>query len=113
MNFDEIDFNLTDGEFSDKDSITILYGDDTYTVSGVISKRYNRKQVDGRYTTDIPLYTVMLIIAQSEIPTDIPEDNYKDIVFILQEKQYEVIFITGTSFLTFTVRPIDTAMEIV
>lgn len=113
MNLNELEFNLTDGEFSDKNAITMLYGEDSYIVSGVVSKRYNRKQVDGRYTTDIPLYTVMLLIAQSEIPTDIPEDNYKDIVFVLQEKQYEVIFITGTSFLTFTVRPIDTAMEIV
>ena len=110
MDMAEFDFNIAEGEFSSKadgTSVTLVYGEDEYEVSGIISKKYARKEVDGRFTTDLPLFTVSVTIAESQIPSAIPSDDYRALIVVIGSESYGVRYVTGTGFLTLTLKPLD------
>ena len=110
MDYSEFDFNIAHGEFSTESedkSVTLKFGDDEYEVSAIISKKYARKEVDGRFTTDLPTFTLSVMIAESQIPQSISEDDYRLLIVVVDGVSYGVRFITGTGFLTLTLKPLD------
>ena len=110
MDYSEFDFNLAHGEFtteSEGQSVTLILGEDEFTVSAIISKKYARKEVDGRFTTDLPTFTLSVLIAESQIPNSITEDDYRLLNVIVGGVTYAVRFVTGTGMLTLTLKPLD------
>ncbi len=110
MDFSEFDFNLAEGEFttaSDEKSVTLIFGEAEYEVSAIVSKKYARKEVDGRFTTDLPTFTLSVIFAESQIPTSITEDDYRLLNVIVDGTAYAVRYVTGTGMLTLTLKPLD------
>jgi len=110
MDFAEFDFNIAEGEFStasEGKSVTLVLGDDEYEVSAIVSKKYARKEVDGRFTTDLPTFTLSVMIAESQIPQSVTEDDYRLLNVKVDGELYAVRFVTGTGFLTLTLKPLD------
>ena len=107
MDTSEFDFNIAEGEFTDMSGVVLVYDESEYTVPAVVSKKYARKEVDGRYTTDLPLFTLSVTIAEQQMPSAIPADSYRLIEFHVNGNAYAVRYITGTGFLTFTLKPLD------
>lgn len=110
MDFSEFDFNLAQGEFttaSEKQSVTLVFGEAEYDVSAIVSKKYARKEVDGRFTTDLPTFTLSVLIAESQIPTSITEDDYRLLNVRVDGTTYAVRYVTGTGMLTLTLKPLD------
>lgn len=110
MDFSEFDFNLAQGEFSsasDNKSVTLIFGYEEYEVSAVVSKKYARKEVDGRFTTDLPTFTLSVLIAESQIPKSITEDDYRLLNVRVDGTTYAVRYVTGTGMLTLTLKPLD------
>lgn len=116
MDFAEFDYNLAEGEFStasENKSVTLIYGEQSYEVSAIVSKKYARKEVDGRFTTDLPTFTLSVVIAESQIPQSITEDDYRLLNVKVGEQTYAVRFVTGTGMLTLTLKPLDEEEETV
>lgn len=114
MDFSEFDFNLAEGEFStasENKSVTLILGEDEYSVSAIVSRKYARKEVDGRFTTDLPTFTLSVLIAESQIPQSINEDDYRLLNVEVDGKLYAVRFVTGTGLLTLTLKPLDAEEE--
>lgn len=111
MDTSEFDFNIAEGEFTDMSGVVLVYDESEYTVPAVVSKKYARKEVDGRYTTDLPLFTLSVTIAEQQMPSAIPADSYRLIEFHVNGNAYAVRYITGTGFLTFTLKPLDDGAE--
>ena len=114
MDFSEFDFNIAEGEFStasEGKSVTLILGDDEYVVSAIVSKKYARKEVDGRFTTDLPTFTLSVVIAESQIPQSVTEDDYRLLNVKVDEELYAVRYVTGTGFLTLTLKPLDEEEE--
>lgn len=109
MNNQEFDFNLESGEFSADTFVVLKYNGTEVTVPAVVSKKYARKEVDGRFTTDLPTYTLTVLIARSLIPESISEEAYRYITVIVDGISYAVRYITGTGFVSFTLKPISDA----
>ena len=110
MDYSEFDFNVAEGEFStasEERSVTLIFGYEEYEVSAIVSKKYARKEVDGRFTTDLPTFTLSVIIAESQIPKSITEDDYRLLNVVVDGIQYAVRFVTGTGFLNLTLKPLD------
>ncbi len=110
MDFSEFDFNLAEGEFttaSEEQSVTLVFGEAEYEVSAIVSKKYARKEVDGRFTTDLPTFTLSVIFAESQIPTSITEDDYRLLNVRVDGTTYAVRYVTGTGMLTLTLKPLD------
>lgn len=110
MDFAEFDFNIAEGEFStasEGKSVTLVLGEDEYEVSAIVSKKYARKEVDGRFTTDLPTFTLSVMIAESQIPQSVTEDDYRLLNVKVDGELYAVRFVTGTGFLTLTLKPLD------
>ncbi len=106
MDMTEFNYNITSGEFADE-TVTLRYNNCLYDVPAVVSRKYARKEVDGRYSTDLPLYTISVTIAESRIPSSIPSEHLRLVEIVLDGETYAVRFITGTGFLTFTLKPMD------
>lgn len=106
MDMTEFNYNIAQGEFADE-TVTLRYDNCLYDVPAVVSRKYARKEVDGRYSTDLPLYTISVTIAESLIPSSIPSDNLRLVEIVLDGETYAVRYITGTGFLTFTLKPMD------
>ena len=110
MDFAEFDFNIAEGEFStasEGKSVTLVLGEDEYEVSAIVSKKYARKEVDGRFTTDLPTFTLSVMIAESQIPQSVTEDDYRLLNVKVDGELYAVRFVTGTGFLPLTLKPLD------
>ena len=111
MDTSEFDYNVAEGEFTDTQSVVVVYGESEYTIPAIVSKKYARKEVDGRYTTDLPLFTLSVTVAEHLMPSDIPADSYRLIEVHVGGSAYAVRYITGTGFLTFTLKPLDDGAE--
>lgn len=110
MDYSEFDFNIAEGEFStasEQKSVTLVLGETEYEVSAIVSKKYARKEVDGRFTTDLPTFTLSVMIAESQIPQSVTEDDYRLLNVKVDGELYAVRFVTGTGFLTLTLKPLD------
>ena len=110
MDYSEFDFNLAQGEFttaSEAKSVTLIFGEEVYEVSAIVSKKYARKEVDGRFTTDLPTFTLSVLIAESQIPQSITEDDYRLLNVRVDGTAYAVRYVTGTGMLTLTLKPLD------
>lgn len=114
MDYSELDFNLADGEFStgsESQDVILILGDNEYAVSAVVSKKYARKEVDGRFTNDLPTFTLSVLIAESQIPPSVTEENYRYLNVRVNGITYAVRYVTGTGMLTLTLKPLDGADE--
>lgn len=110
MDYSELDFNLADGEFStgsESQDVILILGDNEYAVSAVVSKKYARKEVDGRFTNDLPTFTLSVLIAESQIPPSVTEENYRYLNVRVNGITYAVRYVTGTGMLTLTLKPLD------
>lgn len=111
MDMSDFDFNITSGEFTDTQNVTLIYGEQSYHIRAVVSRKYARKEVDGRYTTDLPLFTPSVTIAKSEIPQSIPVENLRLATVAVEGKAFSVRYITGTGFITLTLKPSDGSFD--
>lgn len=110
MDFSEFDYNLAESELVDG-TVKLILGDSDWSVSAVISKKYARKEVDGRFTTDLPTYTLSVLIAESQIPNELSEDDYRLLNVEVEGITYAVRYVTGTGMLTLTLKPLDAVDE--
>lgn len=107
MDMTEFDYNMASGEFADK-TITLVYGNLYYPpIPAIVSKKYARKEVDGRFTTDLPTYSISVTVADSNIPSDIPRTDLDLLVIVIDDESYAVRYVTGTGLYTFTLKPTD------
>ena len=114
MDYSEFDFNVAEGEFSSKTenkTVSLILGEDEYKVYAIVSRKYARKEVDGRFTTDLPTFTLSVIISLSQIPSAITEDDYRLLNVVVDGVTYAVRYVTGTGILTLTLKPLDDAEE--
>lgn len=107
MDMAEFDFNIGQGEFTDNDSVTLVYDNESYTVPAIISKKYARKEVDGRFTTDLPTFTLTVIIAESQMPSSITFEDYRLLTVVVGGISYAVRYVTGTGMISLTLKPMD------
>jgi hypothetical protein len=110
MDFSEFDYNIAEGEFSTKTegkTVSLILGEDEYKVYAIVSRKYARKEVDGRFTTDLPTFTLSVIISVSQIPTSISEEDYRLLNVKVDDVTYAVRYVTGTGVLTLTLKPLD------
>lgn len=107
MDMAEFDFNIGQGEFTDNDSVTLVYDNESYTVPAIISKKYARKEVDGRFTTDLPTFTLTVIIAESQMPSSITFEDYRFLTVVVGGISYAVRYVTGTGMISLTLKPMD------
>ena len=110
MDYSEFDYNIAEGEFStksEKKTVSLILGEVEYEISAIVGKAYARREVDGRFTTDIPTFTLSVIISLSQIPQTITEEDYTLLNVRVDGKEYSVRHVTGTGILTLTLKPLD------
>lgn len=55
----------------------------------------------------MPLQTIAISVTQNQIPSIIPRSDYRFLRIRVKDVLYDVRFVTGTGFVTFTLKPID------
>ena len=96
--FDELRAFVADGEFTVPG--VLMHDGESHQVSGIFSRRWKRKDVDGQLTTDLPLETVSYQIPLSQIP-DVPRNEYTGFRFIIEGAERSVRYVSGSDPVAF------------
>lgn len=98
---DEFDEIITSGEFSTE--ISLFYDTEVIPIRGVKEQSYKRKEVDGVLTSELPRETKTLVIAESSLPSYIPETEYPNLKFLIDNEIYSTIYVIGTTTKSFLI----------